>query len=441
MHFRVQIESVRPIAALAFEIDLTRHGLLCIVGKNGAGKTTLAKALMNLGLADTFVRTSSEGIFDSSSTIRYMVNEDEYLFTYDSALRSLSSKKLIPTHLKKLIAVEMPAPHGQRFTFFRTLANADDEIRRAIVLKQYRRPTGIIEFLSNIYGERRFDNLVEVNFRGGVCCCIIQANQRYIREDYFSSGEYFLINLYRKILKKTSLVVIDEIDIALDANAQAHLANQLRQLCQQHHVTVMFTSHSLALMQTLDSSELHYLDRTETGEVLTPMSFNAVKSLLFGFKGWDRYILTEDKVLAQFLEYIINCYCSPVFFSYQIIHASGSGQAVGLMNRNIEYQFLGAPAQVISVLDGDQVRPNMPPRVHCIPLQDVEKALWEEYRQPDFLYSFEGGEKLDPKQLYKEYRRLRTLSPEEIFAMLCARHEVGIAQFSQVLRTFLCRPS
>jgi ABC-type multidrug transport system ATPase subunit len=285
MIFRLKIENVRPVVRLALEIDLDHHGLLCIAGKNSSGKTTLAKAMMNLALADTFMRTSADGVFDSTSTIRYELGADEYNFTYDAALRAISTKKLVSDQHKKLIAVELPAPHGQRFTFFRTLADRDEDIRRAVVLGQHQTPTELIDFLSEIYGDERFTNLVEVNFRGGVCCCFIQPDQRYIREDYFSSGEYFLINLYRKVSKGTPLVVIDEIDISLDAQTQARLAEQLRLLCPQHSVTLVFTSHSLALMQTLEPGELHYLERTDTETVLTPMSFNAVKSLMFGFKG------------------------------------------------------------------------------------------------------------------------------------------------------------
>lgn len=441
MRLCVEINRVRPIVSLTFEVDLDRHGLLCIVGKNGAGKTTLAKAIMNLALADTFVRTSADGVFDSSSTIRYLIDEDEYLFTYDAALRSISTKKLVSAHHKALVSVEMPAPHGQRFTFFRTLADRDKDIRNAVVLGRHKSPTGLINFLSNIYGDDRFKALVEVQLSGGACCCFVQSDLRYIREDYFSSGEYFLINLYRKVLKGTPLVVIDEIDISLDANAQARLAQQLRLLCIQHRVKVVFTSHSLALMQTLEPGELHYLERAETQTILTPMSFNVVKSLMFGFKGWDRYILTEDEVLKQFLEYVISRYCSPTFFSYQIIHASGQGQATGLMNRNAQYQFLGPTEHVITILDGDQCRSNPPRQVHYIPLADVEKALWDEYRHPDFAHAFDGGDCLDAKALYRRFTKKQILAPEEIFSLLCNRHDVEIRKFAQTLKAFLCRPT
>ena len=439
MIFHLEIENVRPIVSLTIDIDLDCHGLLCIVGKNGSGKTTLAKAMMNLALADIFIRTSTDGIFKNSSTILYRLDEEEYIFTYDAALRSITTKKLISTQHKELVAVELPAPHGQRFTFFRTLADNDDDIRRAVVLGQYQSPTELIGFLSNIYGDDRFVDLVEVHFSGGVCCCFVQPDQRYLREDYFSSGEYFLINLYRKLLKGTPLVVIDEIDISLDAQTQARLAEQLRLLCRRHQVKLVFTSHSLALMQTLEPGELHYLERTEAETVLTPMSFNAVKSLMFGFKGWDRYILTEDEELKQLLEYVIHRYCPPAFFSYLIIKVAGGHQVTDLMRRNRREGFLAPEAHVISVLDGDQARVDLPRGAYCIPFQNVERALWEQYRQPTFAHTLQGGEQLNPKQLYRELIREGKLSPEEIIKMLCDRHDREMNHFAQTLREFLCR--
>lgn len=444
MQFRVEIENVHPITKLVLEIDLSQPGIHCIVGKNGAGKTTLAKAIMNLALADTFVRTSSDGVFNDSSAIRYTLGKEQYQFTYDPGLRSISTRKPVHADHKAVASVEMPAPHGQRFTFFRTLAEQDDEIRQAVVLGKYTKPVALIEFLTNIYQDHRFHDLVEVQFRRGACCCFVREDKRYLREDYFSSGEYFLINLYRKITQGTPLVVIDEIDVSLDASTQARLATQLRQLCARHRSSVLFTSHSLALMQTLDPGELHYLDRDpETGATaLSPMSFNGAKSLMFGFEGFDRYILTEDERLEQFLEYAINRYCSPTFYSYQVICAGGHGYVKGLMNLNDQYKFYGPKENVICVLDGDQSGQAQPKQVFCLPMKNVENALWHLYREDDFPYKFDGGEELKAKPLYGQLTNSRKLlSPEEICKMLCDRYDSAMRQFAQeVLSTFLCRP-
>lgn len=443
MQFRVEIENVHRITYLVFEIDLSQQGIHCIVGENGTGKTTLAKAILNLALADTFVRTSSDGVFNESSTIRYTLGAEQYLFTYDPALRSISTRKPVPGHHKAVVSVEMPAPHGQRFTFFRTLADQDEDIRQAVVLGRYEKPAALIEFLTNIYLDHRFDDLVEVQFRRGVCCCFVHEDKRYLREDYFSSGEYFLINLYRKITQGTPLVVIDEIDISLDASTQARLAEQIRKLCTKHSSSVVFTSHSLALMQTLKPGEIHYLGRDrDTGAItLSPMSFNGVKSLMFGFKGYDRYILTEDERLEQFLQYTINRYCSPTFYSYQVICAGGHGYVKGLMNLNDQYEFYGPKENVICVLDGDQSEQVQPKQVFCLPMKNVENALWHLYREPDFPYRFGGGEQLKAKPLYGQLTNSRKLlSPEEVCKLLCDRHDDAMKQFALTLSCFLCRP-
>ncbi len=442
MQFRVEIRNVQPISHLVFEIDLSQHGIHCIVGKNGVGKTTLSKAIMNLALADTFIRTSSAGVFSDSSAISYTLGEQQYLFTYDPALRSISTKQPVPSHHKTVVSVELPAPHGQRFTFFRTLSEQDENIRQAVVLGRYKKPIALIEFLADIYKEQRFDHLVEIQIRRGVCCCFVFEDKRYIREDSFSSGEYFLINLYRKITQGTPLIIIDEIDISLDASTQARLAEQLRQLCAKHRSSVVFSSHSLALMQTLEPGEILYLDRDRDAgaTALTPMSFNGVKSLMFQFKGYDRHILTEDEELTLFLSYVIRRFCPPTFFSYIIIKVGGANQVTDLMRRNRKEQFFGPEAHVISILDGDQERPDLPRGTQCIPLLNVEQALWDEYRQPEFAYTFQDGEQLKPKPLYRELIRSKRLSPEEVFKILCDRHENSMRQFAQkVLTTFLCR--
>ena len=83
-------------------------------------------------------------------------------------------------------------------------------------------------------------------------------------------------------------------------------------------------------------------------------SYNYIKSLLFGFSGWDKYILTEDFVLQKFLDYIIKKYCFDVYYEYKIIYVGGGANVVDLMRRNSQEEFLSEPENVISVLDGDQ---------------------------------------------------------------------------------------
>ena len=174
---------------------------------------------------------------------------------------------------------------------------------------------------------------------------------------------------------------------------------------------------------------------------LSPMSFNGVKSLMFGFKGFDRYILTEDKVLEQFLQYMIGRYCSPTFYSYQVICVGGQGYVKRMMSLNDQYKFYGPRENVISILDGDQSDQKQPKRVFCLPIKNVEDALWQLYQEDAFPYRFDGGEELQAKRLYEQLTRSRKLlSPEEVCRLLCDRHDNAMKQFALTLSGFLCRP-
>jgi hypothetical protein len=72
-------------------------------------------------------------------------------------------------------------------------------------------------------------------------------------------------------------------------------------------------------------------------------------------------------------------------------------------------------------------------------LPDIEKSLWDLYREEGFAHRIEGGEQLDCKTLYRRLIQSKHLSPDEIFNLLCKRHEAAILEFAQILIDFLCR--
>jgi ABC-type phosphonate transport system ATPase subunit len=447
MLFQVELKNVRPIKALTFSLDLNRNAPLCIVGRNGAGKTTLAKAIMNFALADTFLRTTSEGALRHDSLVRYTIDGHSFEFAYDSDVGSLSTRQPAPQALRKLVSVELPIPHGQRFSYFHTLAEADADIRREIILEQQTRPKELISFLTRIYGDARFEGLQEVRFPRGVCSFYRTEDDRYVREDYFSSGEFFLVNLYRRLQSGPRLIFIDEIDISLDAAAQARLVDELRALCTAFSVNVVFTSHSLALMQTLQAGELQYLDATGDQSTLEERSFAYVKSLMFGFRGWDRYILVEDEVAKLVVEYLIDQYCTPAFYSHHVIEVGGAGQVVSLLVRNRAQGFLAAPDSVIAILDGDQAGSGHAdqPFTHCMPIWSVESIFEVLYGQAEFAPRLPAiteaalpEKKGRAKALFRTYRRLRLKSDQQIVELVCASQAEAMQAFAeQVVAPFL----
>jgi len=442
MKLTISLQNIQHIKALQFSFDLDRCGLTAIVGKNGAGKTTLAKAIRTITFAETFSKTAAEGICGPESLITYSIDGDKIVFAYDASIKALNCRQSIPQTWRTSIFVELSIPFGERFNFLRSVSNLDLDIRHALILENFRRPDELISILQNIYTEPKFEGLVEVRVKGLAYYCIRMPGDRYLREDYFSSGEYFLVSLYKRIVGGCGLIFIDEIDISLDASAQVRLVSLLRELCARYKVNIAFTTHSLALMRTLGQEELHYMERTNECVEIKRASYNYIKSLLFGFKGWDRYILTEDVVLKEFIEFAIARYCSKVFYTHIVIYAGGGANVTDMLKRNSKEEFFSESKNVIAVLDGDQrllrhVRKNK--AVYCIPIESVEKHLHALYNQDTSVVPrlIDESRVKDAKSLFEQIVNQRLLSKAQIYALLCVNCEQEMQKFAAMIENFL----
>ena len=237
------------------------------------------------------------------------------------------------------------------------------------------------------------------------------------------------------------LLVIDEIDLSLDAAAQVHLLTKLRVFCQQYSCNVLFTTHSMAMMRTLAPTELLYMERRDTGTELSSVSYSYIKALLFGFADWDKYILTEDQVAFEFVEVVIQRYCREIFYRYKIIYIGGGPQVADLLRRNEREQFLSSPENVIAILDGDQkgIAYTHHPHIHFLPVNSVEDALLHHYNGADFPnklpagVTFNGG----AKHLFNMLQSSHVMSRTEIYSLLCERGGVPLSEFVEVLKGFL----
>ena len=440
MQFRIDIQNVQAIERLSFGLDLSQHRVIGVVGRNGIGKTTLIRSIKNLSQSDTFLKTAPDGVFSPDSTIIYTFNGDRITFTFDERIRSLNCRENISSAIQNMCAVELPIPHGDRFNFFQSISQMDRHIRRQVILEEYGRPYELIDFLCDIYSSNRFKSLIETRISGNSYYSILLDNGRYIREDYLSSGEYFLIRLYRTMMSSSHLIVIDEIDISLDAVAQVKLIKKLREYCGKYECNVLFTTHSLAMMRTLSDDELYFMERGDAGTTLTPVSYSYAKSLLFAFAGWDRYILTEDQVLQIFLETLIRKKFHNIFFRYKIIFVGGADQVVSLLERNHTEQFFSEPENVIAVLDGDQStkKPAQANAVHFLPFDNVETAIHEYYMEDEFPHKLPEGTGFNgPKDLFHSLQQRRIMSAEQICEYICDHSEQALEHLVAVLRGFL----
>jgi ABC-type dipeptide/oligopeptide/nickel transport system ATPase subunit len=445
------IFDIQHIKELFFRIDLSRNKLTCIVGKNSVGKTTLIRAIKNITSANTFARTASSYIFSDNSRINYIIDGIAYAFKYNSKLHVIDTKSIINEKIKRNIYAELPIPHGERFNHFQRLSEIDEELRKSISLKEYSKPNDLIELLSKIYKSDRFENLKEIKIKGKCYYFILKENGFYIREDYLSSGEHFIINLYKIIQRRCKLIVIDEIDISLDASAQVNLIAELRGFCEQYRINIVFTTHSLALMKTLKDAELYYMENNNAEVSLKEVPYNYIRSELFCFQGrWDKYILVEDEVLEQYLTHLLNQNEKPPFFTYKIIYIGGASNVIDLMKRNETACFFSSSENVISILDGDKKEEcKNNENVFFIPFESVEKQLSKHYRKsdrdglPEITETYKGNTEKDRiKRLYKDFiyqghQNSAVMKNTEIFDFINERKQNEVEEFKSLLISFL----
>ena len=444
LNFKLQIKNIQHIKDFTFEVDLSKNKLMAVVGKNGVGKTLLFKSIQNLITSNTFSKTSNKHIFNQDSQIIYTIDfHKSYIFIYNDSVETLDLKENIDDETIKNINVELPIPFGERFQFIR-FGDIDSSLRAKIVTQKYNKPEQLIELLNFIYDTDRFNNLIEVEISKKKFYAIVLEDDYYIREDYLSSGEYFVINIYKLIQSRCKLIAIDEIDISLDAMAQVRFIKKLREIIQEYEINLIFSTHSLGIMKTLESNELFYMDFNDGNCTIENKSYNYIKSLLYGFTDYDKYLLVEDDVLKDFIDFILSG--EKIFHKYIVLPIGGADNVVKLMEKNSEKEVFGKIENVKSVLDGDMSSKtiyNSRGDILFLPFESIEKDLYSFNSSENFInFTQEEINKfnlqnVNAKTLYKVVIREEKKTQIEIFEFLKSKKTSQVDIFKSNLIDFL----
>lgn len=444
LNFKLQIKNIQHIKDFTFEVDLSKNKLMALVGKNGIGKTLLFKSIQNLITSNTFSKTSNKHIFNQNSEIIYTLDLNKsYVFSYNDSVETIDLKESVDDEIIRNINVELPIPFGERFQF-RRFGEIDSQIRTAIITTKYNKPEELIELLNFIYDSNRFDNLIEVEISKKKFYAIVLDDNYYIIEDYLSSGEYFVISIYKLIQSRCKLIAIDEIDISLDAMAQVRFIKKLREMTHKYEINLIFSTHSLGIMKMLKSDELFYMDFNDGDYSIENKSYNYIKSLLYGFTDYDKYLLVEDDVLKDFIDFILSG--EKIFHKYIVLPIGGADNVVKLMEKNSEKEVFGKIENVKSVLDGDMsLKTAYTSRgdISFLPFESIEKDLYTFNSAENFVnFTQEEIKKfnlqnINAKTLYKVVIREGKKTQIEIFEFLKSKKVDQVNDFKQKLLEFL----
>ena len=443
---KITISNLKSIINLTAKFIYPDSNIIVITGKNGIGKTSIVSALHMITDPQIIDKSSGVQAVNSNTVISFEIDGFEpFSFKFNSKIGALDSRDKIPN--KDEIVAELPIPFGQRFQQYSLIASFDAEIRVNIASNQYLPADEIIAFLSSIYSIDKFQNLKATKIGKNTFYFILAEDDRYIREDHFSSGEFFLIQLYRFITSGAKLIIIDELDVSLDAAAQVKLYETLKPILLKHSSRMIVISHSLAFMNTVDDGTLYYLETIEGNTLLEQRSLGYIKSDLYSFRGKDRFIITEDQILEGFLRYLINKHIKP-FYEFEIIPVGGEPQIRQITLKNDKDEIFGRSEQVITVVDKDiygKINYQSRSKLYCSPIDDMELYIWlhreallSDIEQPVFKEA--KKEKATAKTYWKKVIASKQKTAFDLYALLESKHEEHLSELIGALQSHLCIP-
>lgn len=441
---KITIRNIKGFVDINIEFDFSDNNLLVITGKNGIGKTSIVKSFFLIEDPQVFQRTAGLSAVRDTSYVNFELSDQSpFTFSYNKKLGVLDSKDLLP--MDGEIISELPIPYGRRFQQFSLISSYDSHIRANIAASQYAEAAELKEFLSKIYLGSDYEGLKVTQVNKHKFYFILRDGDYYIREDHLSSGEFFLIQLFRLVTSGASLLIIDEFDVALDASAQVNLYGVLKKVLDDYKSRLIIISHSLAFMEKIDEGSLYYLERNAGIASLEQRSFWYVKSDLYGFRGSDRYIITEDLVLAGFISHLIQKNLK-TFFQYKIIPVGGQPQIEQMAKKNDSDEIFASPHAVIIVVDRDifnKINYDGESEVLSSPVDDIELYIW---RNKDDLipacyhpqFKRAKSDKDTSKTFWKKLIRSGSFGVEDLYEFIVRDNQEEVNFLIDGLRRHLC---
>ena len=241
-------------------------GVWLLTGENGCGKTTLLAAIRRIGFSNAFqthfpASKESKRLDDfSNSTIRYKPKRNAVKYIRGGV-------RWVPTPRRNATILRDFGYQSTKFigaTPDRIAPREDDFQPRRI--RQV--PQSIIDAANKIFSTSRFGKLGIVNITRGQNPAYIfrygSGNHvRYASEKSFSVGELCVLKLIKEVEEcpNDSLLLIDELEMALHPSAQVELYHYLKRQASAKNLTVIFSTHSVTLIKTAQRKEIIFLKR------------------------------------------------------------------------------------------------------------------------------------------------------------------------------------
>lgn len=419
MNLLLEIKNIRGIKHFTIEIPI-ESGLFAITGENGIGKSTVFRALSKIvyraALQKFFPRDGN-----SNSTIKFSHAGKTNTWTKPLSWQRNDSKD------KEIFfdgSYEGSLIFGNRFadaqtaTLFKThkiksgdLTDADDFIKQNLgeILRKNK------EFYRDLKCIKSKEIAKSYKFSG--IPYVFENNGNTVHQLMMSSGEFLLIGLLHFIKERIdhktkrnhtdiSVILIDEVELALHPSAQERLAIFLNKLCATHNFCIYFATHSTQIINQVRPEKIFYLEKSfgESIEVINPCyPAYATRSLYDAADGFDFVILVEDILAKNIVERILREKRLHLSKLIKVLPCGGWEKTLELQDDFIKSNLAGTNCKFISVLDGDikeECNKKHPPSSRLgvlskrfLPIKSLEKYILEKLiTNPDHQFARDFGD-------------------------------------------------
>ncbi len=361
----ITIDKLRNIERLEF--SMPDQGVWLLTAGNGGGKTSLLACLRRIKYSNAFpvhfpssVQSKNLDNYETAK-VTYSINGDEVEYAYRGERWAPRPRK--NSHL--LTNFGYPDVIYVGATADRITPRPEDfKISRA-------RPahTNVIAAANQIFETTKFNELRTINLTrgGGNSAFLLRVGQNpahYHSEKHFSLGELCILKLIKQLqtCPNQSLVLIDELEIALHPRAQIELLNYLKRMAAAKHLTIIFSTHSVSLLKVMERKNIIYLERNDQN-VITPLigcfPTYAIGNLTSGEeRAPDVVFYVEDEMARALLEPMIN-------------YAMQNKFAATNLHPNIKIVPIGTFDSVVNFLT-NQHKSMLPPTTKCFAILDAD---------------------------------------------------------------------
>ncbi|MDO4431464.1 MAG: ATP-binding protein [Lonepinella koalarum] len=367
----LKIKNLKSIENLEISIPL-RKGLFILCGENGLGKSTLFSVLSKLvykGAFTSYFRNTG----NTATCISF-----EYNGKVDEWIKNPNWRRINNNQDE----IFLKGFYEGSFIFGNRFSDANKELLKNLY-KLERNPQDLVpasdfviknlgvilkndkEFYtklkkiksknkSEIYGFKNIPYFWEVD-------------DNLIFQMSMSSGEYLLLNLLHFIDEKInflsknnnnnlSLIILDEIEMALHPSAQKRLTDFLQETSQKYNLCIYCATHSTQMFNKINPHNIFYLEKSfdNSIRIINPCYPAYITRDLYINDGFDYIILVEDRLAKLIIERALKRISSNnVFKLIHVIPCGGWEKTLELQDDFVKNKMAGQNCQIASILDAD----------------------------------------------------------------------------------------